>query len=173
MVSKRIKKAEEKEAFILELTVVWMILLPPDGIRVGTGESLTHLHDYRFAHMCIVFCEQIYSENSLFFLLFPENGQKRWDNKLLVSFLMCVLMNICVFMLHMCVSRNGISVSAPLYNVSRHILFQIHQRKLLPIFYHNLWWLWVWKAESCLLLPSLYQSLCMKKGKSSRQLPAM
>lgn len=102
--------------------------------------------------------------------------RERWnDSVILVA---CIHVYKRVYVTYVCVSRNGIPVSAALHSVSQQILIQIHHRELFPIISHSLWWLCLLQGytvechlkgwEGRLLLAALYQRICIKRGKRRR-----
>lgn len=88
--------------------------------------------------------------------------RKMWQWAATVILYVCVRVYVCVGAL-----VNTMCVSAAPYDVSQHILIQIHHGDLLHIIYHSLRWLWVWTAEGVVRcwLPSI-KDHAWKQGKS-------
>lgn len=96
-----------------------------------------------------------------------EREMRQWVWDAVIPNVCIHVMRVCVCCLServcLCVSGNGISVSAALYNVSQQILNQIHHWELAAVIRHTLWWL-------CLLQG--YTAECHLEGWDGRSLPA-
>lgn len=168
------KSKRQKGAFIVKLTVV----LPKvgDGVTTWWREigHRRHMQACRCAHICVEKHTHTHLQTHL--KKRSQIQRERWnDSVILVA---CIHVYKRVYVTYVCVSRNGIPVSAALHSVSQQILIQIHHRELFPIISHSLWWLCLLQGytvechlkglEGRLLLAALYQRICLKRGKRRR-----
>ncbi len=140
-VSKQIKKAEggfyceadscvPKSGRYYNLMAWDWTLETHSGLQV-CRKTHTHTHKARDYSQFPFSCRHIWKSTA--------GERERWDD--------CVILNACIHVhkpvyvvyVCVCVSRNWISVSAALHNVSQHILIQIHHWELLSIISHSLW----------------------------------